>query len=325
MTTLLESLAQSFNPDLLSKIASSTGLDANLVSKGLSAAGPLLTGAMANKASTPAGLDGLMNLIPTDGGAILGNLASLVGRGGAAGSLLSGLFGNGSSAVGKTLDQKLGFNASSLLSIAGPAVLGLVSKMRSESNLDSAGVAKLLQDQQKAFVAGGGENARLVDSVLAAGAEAEAIRGRYTDDEWLKVRLAPMAAGQVVMMSAPSGPIGTLKEATSVVKAIGEAMKEAAPTSILGLAYDQDLSLDDLQSLGGKAATKDNLLSVIKTAVATVATKSPADATGYRRFLTAVATGVAEASKEGGFLGIGGTLVSNDEKSAIEEVTGAAR
>lgn len=324
MATLLESLAQSLTPDLLGKIASSTGLDANLVSKGLSTVGPLLTGAMANKASTPTGLDGLMNLIPTDGGAILGNLASLVGGGGSTASLLSGIFGNGTGAVGKTLNQKLGFNASSLLSIAGPAVLGLVSKMRSESNLDSAGVAKLLQDQQKAFVAGGGENVRVVESVLAAGAEAEATRARYSDDEWLKVRLAPMAAAQVVMMSSPSGPIGTIKEATAVVRAIGEAKKEAAPTSILGLAYDEDLSLDDLKTLGGKAATKDNLLVVIKEAVATVAARNPSDAAGYRRFLTAVATGVAEASKEGGFLGIGGTLVSTEEKAAIEEVAGAA-
>jgi hypothetical protein len=323
MATLLESLAESFTPDLLGKIAGSTGLDTNLVSKGLGAVGPLLTGALARKSATPTGLDGLMNLIPSDGGAILGNLASLVG-GGSAGSLLSGIFGNGLGAAGKTLDQKLGFNASSLLGVAGPAVMGLLSKVRSEGNLDRAGVAKLLQDQQAAFAASGGENASLVESVLDAGAEAEAIRGRYSDEEWLKVRLAPMAAAQVVMTSSPSGPIGTIKEATAVVRAIGDARKDAAPTSILGLAFDQDLSLDDLKTLGGKAATKENLLGVIKSAVATVAAKSPSDAASYRRFLTSVATGVAEASKEGGFLGIGGTLVSDSEKVAIEEVTGAA-
>lgn len=323
MATLLESLAQSFTPDLLGKIAGSTGLDTNLVSKGLSTVGPLLTGALANKSATATGLDGLMQLIPSDGGAILGNLASLVGGSGGAGNMLSGIFGGGLGAVGKTLDQKLGFNASSLLGIAGPAVLGLLSKMRSESNLDSAGVARMLEEQQQAFVASGGENARLVDSVLAAGKEAEAVRARYTDDEWLKVRLAPMAAAQVVMMSSPSGPIGTIKEATAVVKAIGEAKKEATPTSILGLAFDQDLSLDDLKTLGGSSATKDTLLGVVKTAVATVAGKSPQDAAAYRRFLTTVATGVAEASKEGGFLGIGGTLVNDKEKAAIEEIAAA--
>lgn len=324
MATLLESLAQSFSPDLLGKIAGSTGLDTNLVSKGLGTVGPLLTGALAAKSTTPAGLDGLMQLIPSDGGAILGNLASLVGGSGSAGTLLSGIFGPGLGAVGKTLDQRLGFNASSLLGIAGPAVLGLLSKLRSESSLDSAGVARLLQDQQKAFVDAGGETARLVESVLGAGREAEATRARYSDDEWLKVRLAPMAAAQVVMMSSPSGPIGTIKEATAVVRAIGEAKKEATATSILGLAFDQDLSLDDLKTLGGSSATKENLLGVVRMAVATVAGKSPQDAASYRRFLTAVATGVAEASKEGGFLGIGGTLVNDKEKAAIEEIAVAA-
>jgi hypothetical protein len=324
MPSLLESLSQTLTPDLLSKIASATGLDTNLVTKGLSAAGPVFTGALASTASTPTGLDGLMQLIPQDGGASLGNLAGLL-KGGASTDLLSGVFGSaGLGAVGKTLDQALGFRVSPLIGMAAPVVMGLLSKMRSEQQLDSAGVAQALRSQQDAFFASGGENATLVRTALDAGAAANAARAKYTDDQWLKVRLAPLAAAQVVMIASPSGPVGTIKEAGAVARAIGEVKQEAAATSLLGIAFDTDLTMEELTHLGGRKATKESLLATIEEAVALVASTSPGDAVAYRHFLTAVAMKVAEASKEGGFLGIGGTLVSEEEKAALGEVGVAA-
>jgi hypothetical protein len=309
MASLLESFSQALSPDLLKTIGGATGLDPNLVSKGLSAVGPLLTGALAGNTATPQGLDGLMKLIPADGGASLGNLAGLL-KGGAPTELLSGIFGgSGLGAVGKTLDQSLGFKVSPLIGMAAPVVMAMLSKMRSEQKLDSAGVANALQSEQASF---------------DAGTEANSTRARYTDEQWLKIRLAPMAAAQVVMIASPSGPIGTIKEAGAVARAIIEVKKDAGATSVLGLAFDADLTMDELTQLGGKGAKKEAMLATIKDAVATVAATSPADAIAYRRFLTDVATKVAEASKEGGFLGVGGTLVSAEEKVALGEVGVAA-
>lgn len=320
MSSLLESFGQSFTPDLLAKLGSSVGLDPNLVTKGLGAVGPLLTGVMASQTTTPQGLDGLMKLIPQDGGAGLSNLAGLL-KGGAPTEMLSGLFGGpGLGAAGRTLDQALGFKASSLLAMAAPVVMGLVSKMRSERQLDSAGIAKTLQDEQQSFLASGNENATLVKTVLAASGEANAIRARYTDAQWLGIRLGPMAAAQVVMLASPSGPIGTIKEAGAVARAVGEIRDAAAPVSLLGIAFEENFTMEELDTLGGRKATKEQLLGQIKDAVATVAAQSSEDAIAYRRFLTTVATKVAEASKEGGFLGVGGTLVSAEEKVALGEV-----
>jgi hypothetical protein len=324
MATLLESLSQTLTPDLLGRIGTATGLDTTLVTKGMSAVGPLLTGALANESATPQGLDRLMGLIPQDGGAALGNIAGLI-KGGAPEGMLSGIFGGpGMGAVGKTLDQALGFRVSPLIGMAAPVVMGLISKVRSEQGLDSAGVARALQEQQKAFVSTGGENAHLVQQALDAGKEANATRARFTDEQWRIIRLGPMAAAQVVMVASPSGPIGALKEATAVARAIGEARKEAPATSILGIAYDTDLTMHELTSLGGKGTTKETLLNTIKEAVAAIAAVSPSDAIAYRRFLTDVAMKVAEASKEGGFLGVGGTLVSPEEKVALGEIGAAA-
>lgn len=324
MSSLLESFSQSFTPDLLTKLGGAVGLDSNLVTKGLGAVGPLLTGAMATQSASPSGLDSLMKMIPQDGGAGLSNLAGLL-KGGAPTEMLSGLFGGpGLGAAGRTLDQALGFKASSLIALGAPVVMGLLSKMRSEQKLDSAGIAKTLQDQQKAFFDKGGENATLVKTVLEASTEANATRARYTDAQWQGIRLGPMAAAQVVMHASPSGPIGSIKEAGAVARAVDEVRKTAPGASLLSIAFEENFTMDELNKLGGRKATKDELLGAIKSSVATVAAQSPADAIAYRRFLTDVAMKVAEASKEGGFLGVGGTLVSDEEKVALQEVGAAA-
>jgi hypothetical protein len=44
----------------------------------------------------------------------------------------------------------------------------------------------------------------------------------------------------------------------------------------------------------------------------------------YAQFLVRTATAVAESSKEGGFLGIGGTRVSSEEQAAIDQVRSIA-
>jgi hypothetical protein len=48
---------------------------------------------------------------------------------------------------------------------------------------------------------------------------------------------------------------------------------------------------------------------------------TPADADAYKRFVMTVAQAVAEAHKEGGFLGIGGTRVSDAEEQALDEIS----
>jgi hypothetical protein len=58
----------------------------------------------------------------------------------------------------------------------------------------------------------------------------------------------------------------------------------------------------------------------IDQAAAAIAAKSPEEAREFKQWLMAAANKVAEASKEGGFLGFGGTLVSEDEKKAIGEL-----
>jgi hypothetical protein len=58
--------------------------------------------------------------------------------------------------------------------------------------------------------------------------------------------------------------------------------------------------------------------------VTLLARKAPApEAEGYKRWLLTVAQRVAEAAKEGGFLGIGGVRVSEAEQATLAEIAGA--
>jgi hypothetical protein len=51
--------------------------------------------------------------------------------------------------------------------------------------------------------------------------------------------------------------------------------------------------------------------------------KAPEDAVAFKAWLGAIAERVAEASKEGGFLGFGGVQVSDAEKATLAEIAGA--
>jgi hypothetical protein len=62
------------------------------------------------------------------------------------------------------------------------------------------------------------------------------------------------------------------------------------------------------------------MLGVVQAAAAAVKAKSPVDAKAFGDTLVALSRKVAEASKEGGILGIGGTRVSKEEEQAIAEI-----
>ena len=50
---------------------------------------------------------------------------------------------------------------------------------------------------------------------------------------------------------------------------------------------------------------------------------SAEDVEAYKKFVMDVAQAAAEAQKEGGFIGIGGKQISDNEKAALDEVRAA--
>ena len=277
-----------------------------------------MTGVLASSAQSPLGMDGLMKLIPqTDSSSGLGSLVSMITGGGASTSTLPGLFGPGLSAITGTLERSLGFKVGPLIAMAAPLVMNLVGQTMKSRNLDKVGVAQLLQEEHTQFMKSGSDASKMVMKALDAGKEAAGSKARYSAEQWAKVRIAPMAAAQAVMDASPSGVIGRSKELAAAASAIAASRNTALPTALVNLAFDVDLSSEETDVLKQKSAPA---TSLVREAVAAVSANSPADVSEYGRLLVSVATQVAEASKEGGFLGIGGTRVSEPEQKAIDEI-----
>jgi len=146
----------------------------------------------------------------------------------------------------------------------------------------------------------------------------------YNEAEWKAISSAPLAAGLLITLSDASGPIGIAKEALAVSRAISDSATGDAPEVVKSVA-------ESAKTWGGRPAmpniprsnreqAKAALIGAINAAVGAVETKSPAEVESYKTWLASVAVRVAHASKEGGVLGVGGTLVSAEEQAALEQL-----
>ncbi|HEY7139861.1 MAG TPA: hypothetical protein VIE44_07175 [Methylomirabilota bacterium] len=155
----------------------------------------------------------------------------------------------------------------------------------------------------------------------------------YSAEEWKLVLKAPLMAGLAVVAASPSGPLGVLRELFAVGKLVAETKSQAEGqggfSNELLLALVADLSSPDGRAqldaaeLRGLATEqlRAHALDTCRTVAVLLdrkATREEAD--GLKRWLVAIAQRTAEAAKEGGFLGIGGTRVSETETAAIREI-----
>ncbi len=151
----------------------------------------------------------------------------------------------------------------------------------------------------------------------------------FNAEEWNVIRRAPFMAGLVVVAASPSGPIGVVKEMLAVSKTLADVKLHGAPSDLVNsLVADLGTAEARQQStpaeLQGK--TPDQLrtaaLEACRQAAAVVEKKGkPDEAQAFKQWLVSVSQKVAEAAKEGGFLGFGGTRMSEQETSALKDLT----
>lgn len=147
----------------------------------------------------------------------------------------------------------------------------------------------------------------------------------YTAEEWQAVLTAPILAGLYISTADVSGVIGMFQEAAAVPRLIIETAKEAGSTSLVH-SIAEALKAGDRPQMptlprGDLPTVRTAIMEQLTNAVTVVRQKAPAEADGFRNFLVACAHKVAEAAKEGGFLGFGGELVSADETKAISDLS----
>jgi hypothetical protein len=149
----------------------------------------------------------------------------------------------------------------------------------------------------------------------------------YTAEEWQTLVTAPVAAGLVITLSDMSGPIGLAKEAFAVAKGVSESTADASSELIKAIAESVKSrgSKPEIPNAPGSSPeiVRQGVIDLCQKACAIVKQKSPAEADDYKRWLVSLAQRTADASKEGGFLGFGGTQVSEAEGAALKEFTEA--
>ena len=155
-----------------------------------------------------------------------------------------------------------------------------------------------------------------------------ATKADFTQEEWSQIQRAPFMAGLAVVAASPSGPFGVVKEMFAVGKMLAEVKTQGSPNDLVkALVGDLETGAREQSApaeLKGKTPdqVKSYAIQSLRQVAALVEKKAkPDEAQGFNNWLVAVAQKVAEAAKEGGFLGFGGTQVSEQEAATIKELS----
>ena len=155
-----------------------------------------------------------------------------------------------------------------------------------------------------------------------------ATKADFTAEEWNQIRRAPFMAGLAVVAASPSGPFGVVKEMFAVGKMLAEVKTQGSSNDLIK-ALVADLETTREQSapaeLQGKKPdqVRSYAIESLRHVTALIEKKAKPDSQGFNQWLISVAQKVSEAAKEGGFLGFGGTQVSEQEAATIKELSTA--
>ena len=129
----------------------------------------------------------------------------------------------------------------------------------------------------------------------------------FTPDEWIKILESPVLTGMDVSAADPNGSSELIRTVIADFQS-GEgrtAIQDALQKRLSG-AKPADIVQQSLANLREVSAIVDE--------------KAPDDAADFKAWLRGIGQMVAEASLEGGFLGIGGVRVSEAEKATLADI-----
>jgi hypothetical protein len=139
----------------------------------------------------------------------------------------------------------------------------------------------------------------------------------FNAEEWSIVAAAPLLAGERVA-AAERG--GTIRERFAIGRVYAAARELHGESALLDelVATTPSIDLHELRGAGDQVAASNERL---RAALAILDAKAtPQDVAAYKGFVLAVVQTVAEAFREGGFVGIGGEEVSDREQAALDEI-----
>src|SRR6516165_6445318 len=145
-------------------------------------------------------------------------------------------------------------------------------------------------------------------------------KSNFTPDEWKLLLQSVMMAGIAISAAEPSGLWGLLKESFAEGNALMTAKLDPRADALIK-AVVADFDTADGRSTA-RDGIKDKLTGSKPSEIKAKCIETLRQAGGV---VDAKAPGDAAASKEGGFLGIGGVAVSEAEKATLTEIASALR
>src|SRR6516164_8568414 len=160
-------------------------------------------------------------------------------------------------------------------------------------------------------------------------------KSSFTPDEWKLLLESVMMASIAITAAEPHGLWGLLQESFAGGAELAKAKIDPGADALFkavvadfGTAEGRSIARDGLKEkfTGSKPAEiKAKCIETLRQAGAVVDAKAPGDAAAFKGWLRQISQHVAEASKEGGFLGIGGVRVSEAEKATLTEISSALK
>jgi hypothetical protein len=151
----------------------------------------------------------------------------------------------------------------------------------------------------------------------------------FTDEEWTRLGRAPLLAGMAISLADPGGPIETLRESTAALGTVlEEAQKGEHGAFVQAVARDVATKAQQRENpMAGfkpeRAHAREQVLDELRTVNALLISKTtPEETAQFRDWLKNAAQRAALAAKEGGFLGFGGELVSENEQQMLDTLAG---
>ena len=143
----------------------------------------------------------------------------------------------------------------------------------------------------------------------------------FTEEEWTRIRRAPLVAGVAISLADPGGPIELAKETVASLRSATlppsqEELLAAVALDVQALAQHKQNPLGGFKPSGGQQVLEE--LRGVNELVKAKAT--PEEAEAFGRWLVAAAQAAADAAKEGGFMGFGAEQVSAGEQRMLDQV-----
>lgn len=151
----------------------------------------------------------------------------------------------------------------------------------------------------------------------------------YTPEEWSRLLKAPVYVGFYVIMADPN-----LRRMIKELRALSKALErqpvpEDARELVTSLVDEIRETSEGMKKLPGTEELSQGTPEEIRTQILDILRSvgpllerkaGPEESAGFKEWLLSLALAVAEASKKGGFLGIGGVRVSEKEKAALADL-----